>query len=243
MFEDTPLLSPVSAEMPAPVDAPAAFDRVQFCGLPFAAAPGAFLPRAETELLARVALECAATLRADARLIDMCCGVGNVAGVLAGQFPQVQVWASDLMAVAARSARHNMEQHGLAGRVCVLHGDLFAPLTGRGLEGTIDLIVCNPPYISTKRLAQRADLLAREPREAFDAGPFGLAIHQRVMRAAFGFLRPGGWLVLEFGVGQARQVKRLFDRTRSYGETQLYADASGIARVAAAQAGGVVAGI
>ncbi len=80
-------------------------------------------------------------------------------------------------------------------------------------------------------------------REAFDAGPFGLSIHQRVVRAACTFLRPGGWLVLEFGAGQGRQIKRLFDRTRGYGETQLYADVSGVARVAAAPATGVFAGV
>lgn len=236
MLEETTLTSAA-----VDIEATAGYTRVQFCSLPLAAAPGAFVPREETELLARVALEYATAAPPDARVIDMCCGVGNLAAVVATRRPGAHVWASDIMGLAARSAQHNMEEHGLAQRVTVVHGDLFAPLEGRGLEGTVDLVVCNPPYISTKRLAQRTDLLANEPREAFDAGPFGLAIHQRVVRAACNFLRPGGWLVLEFGAGQARQIKRLFERTRGYGETQLYADAGGIARVAAAQAKGVFA--
>ncbi len=246
MLEDTNSMSPVPADdslMPMPLEMHPPFTPVQFFDLALAAAPGAFVPRAETELLARVALERSGELCGNARVIDMCCGVGNLAAVIASHLPGAHVWASDVMALAARSAQHNMERHGIAERVTVLHGDLFAPLAGRGLEGTVDLIVCNPPYISTKRLAQRTDLLANEPREAFDAGPFGLNIHQRVVRGACAFLRPGGWLVLEFGTGQARQVKRLFDRTRGYGEMQLYADATGVARVASAQAKGVFAGI
>lgn len=246
MLDDTTSMPPLSAAdpvMPVPLEAHSAFAAVQFFNLALAAAPGAFLPRAETELLARVALELSGEPRGGARVIDMCCGVGNLAAVIASRLPAAHVWASDVMPLAARSAQHNMERHALTDRVTILHGDLFAPLTGRGLEGTVDLIVCNPPYISTKRLAQRTDLLASEPREAFDAGPFGLNIHQRVVRAACEFLRPGGWLVLEFGTGQARQVKRLFDRTRGYGETQFFADATGVARVAAAQAKGIFAGV
>lgn len=246
MLEDTASSSPSpSADLLAslPIETRPAVTPVQFFNLPLTAAPGAFVPRAETELLARIALELAGATRAGARIIDMCCGVGNLAAVVATHLPHAQVWASDVMPLATQNARHNMERHGLAERVTVVQGDLFDPLVGRGLEGTVDLIVCNPPYISTKRLAQRTDLLASEPREAFDAGPFGLNIHQRVVRAASTFLRPGGWLVLEFGVGQGRQVKRLFERTRGYAETQLHADVSGVARVAAAQANGVFAGV
>ncbi len=246
MLEDTALLPPaptIDLMASAPPDTSSAFTPVRFFNLPLAAVPGAFVPRTETELLARVALGLAGTAPACARIIDMCCGVGNLAVVVATHVAGAQVWASDVMPLAAQNARHNLERHGLTERVTVVHGDLFEPLAGRGLEGTVDLIVCNPPYISTKRLAQRTDLLANEPREAFDAGPFGLSIHQRVVRAACTFLRPGGWLVLEFGAGQGRQIKRLFDRTRGYGETQLYADVSGVARVAAAQATGVFAGV
>lgn len=247
MPDDTGLSStrtpPAAPLADLPQEKQPAFRTVRFCDLSLVAAAGAFVPRAETELLARVALELAGAAREGLRVIDMCCGVGNLAIAVASHLPGAQVWASDVLAPAADSARRNIEDLGLGGRVTVAHGDLFAPLTGRGLEGTIDLIVCNPPYISTARLRQRPELLAGEPREAFDAGPFGLTIHQRVVRAACTFLRPGGWLALEFGAGQAHQVKRLFERTRGYGDAQLYADTADIARVGAAQAKGVFAGV
>jgi len=65
--------------------------------------------------------------------------------------------------------------------------------TAYRLEGTIDVVVCNPPYISTGRLTRdRAALLTHETRAAFDGGPYGVSIFQRVVNDALAFLAPGG---------------------------------------------------
>ncbi len=73
------------------------------------------------------------------------------------------------------------------------------------------MIVCNPPYISTGRLSKdRAVLLEREPVQAFDGGPYGLSIHQRVLSDAPRVLRLDGKLLFEFGLGQDRQLALLF---------------------------------
>ena len=85
------------------------------------------------------------------------------------------------------------------------------------MRGSIDAVICNPPYISQGKLAsERAELLEHEPREAFDGGPYGLSIQQRVVREALPFLRPGGILLFEIGLGQERQVRMLFERTKAY---------------------------
>ena len=98
------------------------------------------------------------------------------------------------------------------------------------------MIVCNPPYISQARLAgDRASLLAYEPRDAFDGGPYGLTIHQRVVREAAAFLRPGGTLLFEIGAGQDRQLCRLLDRAGSYDGYGLIADRDGVVRVVTAR--------
>jgi release factor glutamine methyltransferase len=95
------------------------------------------------------------------------------------------------------------------------------------------VIVCNPPYISSGRLAgDRARLLDHEPREAFDGGPYGLTIHQRVMKEALPFLKPGGWLLFEIGEGQDRQIALLFQRARAYEAIGLAQNAAGTPRVA-----------
>jgi release factor glutamine methyltransferase len=206
--------------------------RQTFLGVELLCGPGALVPRPETELLGRRAIEKAQAAGPAPRIIDMCCGSGNLASAIAVHVPGAQLWASDLTDGCVGWARKNAEALGLSDRMTVVQGDLFAPLAGLGLEGTIDVVVCNPPYISTGRLStDRASLLDHEPREAFDGGPYGLTIHQRVMREALPFLRPGGWLLFEFGLGQEKQVKLLFERARAYEQIELVADASGAPRV------------
>jgi len=155
-------------------------------------------------------------------LIDQCGGSGNIGCMLAMLVPEARVWTTDLMPMSSALARRNVEKHGLGERVEVATGDLFGALAGRGLEGTIDAISCSPPFISTGRLTRdRAYLLEHEPREAFDAGPYGIAIHQRVVKEALPMLRSGGYLVLEFGEGQDKQVLSLVNRTKAYDDVQL----------------------
>jgi release factor glutamine methyltransferase len=188
---------------------------------------GVLVPREETELLGATALG----LLGDApRVVDMCCGSGNLACAIAVHRPRARVWASDLTDACVSLARRNAAQLGLADRVSVVQGDLFSGL--KGLEGSIDAVVCNPPYISRAKLAgERASLLEREPREAFDGGPYGLSIHSRVIREASAFLKPGGILLFEIGLGQERQVELLFARARAYSEITPVANAAGDVRV------------
>ena len=192
---------------------------------------GVLIPREETELLGNTALS---LLPENARVIDMCCGSGNLACALASRAPNARVWASDLTEACVSLARRNAAFANVQARVVVAQGDLFAALVGHGLEGTIDLVVCNPPYISQAKLAgERAALLENEPREAFDGGPYGLSIHQRVVKEALAFLKPGASLLFEIGLGQERQVKMLFERTRAYEDIRTVANAAGEVRVVA----------
>lgn len=207
--------------------------RTTFMGVELLVAPGVLVPREETELLGHTAVE---TLRGMAlpmvRVIDMCCGAGNLACAIALHVPASRVWASDLTDGCIDVTRRNVESNALGDRVSVHQGDLFAAFDGRGLEGTIDAIVCNPPYISEKRLdGDRAHLLELEPRAAFAAGPYGLSIHMRVVKEAVRYLRPGGMLLFEVGVGQDRQVKILFERTKAYEDVRVVQNSAGEGRV------------
>jgi release factor glutamine methyltransferase len=209
--------------------------RVTFMDLELGVARGALVPRAETELLGRTAIDVLSRMRAsearDLRVIDMCCGIGNLACAIAHHVPSAQVWASDFSSVCVETARANSAALGLR-NVTVCEGDLFDPLAGLGLEGAIDAIVCNPPYISEKRLAgDAAQLLELEPREAFAAGPYGLGIHMRVVRDALAFLKPGGALLFEVGLGQDRQVRTLFERARRYSDITIVRNDAGEGRV------------
>ena len=205
---------------------------VSFCGIDIETDAGVLVPRAETELLARTAIELGRELGAT-RIIDMCCGAGNLVCALAHALPVAHAWASDLTDECVGLARRNVERLRLGGRVEVRQGDLFTPLLDLD---PVDLVVCNPPYISTGRLAKEsAHLLEHEPREAFDGGPYGLTIHQRVIADAPRHLRPGGWLAFEIGAGQARQLEILFKRATAFSELRQVLDEAGVVRVVVAR--------
>ncbi|TPM26955.1 class I SAM-dependent methyltransferase [Mesorhizobium sp. B2-3-5] len=212
--------------------------RAIFMGLELLVAPGALVPRPETELLGTTALDVLHLVNLPApRIIDMCCGTGNLACAIAHDVPTAYVWASDLTDECVEMARRNVAHHGMADRVRVLQGDLFAALSGLGLDGTIDVIVCNPPYISEKRLeGDCAHLVELEPREAFAAGPYGLSIHMRVLKDAPRYLRPGGILLFEVGLGQDRQVMGLLERSKAYENIRAVSNEAGQGRVVIGQA-------
>jgi release factor glutamine methyltransferase len=143
------------------------------------------------------------------------------------------VWASDSSPDAVTTTRRNVSRLDLDQRIAVLEGDVFAPMEGASLANSIDLVVANPPYISTSRLLEgdRAHLLDQEPREAFDGGPYGISIHMRLINEAPPFLKSGGWLGLEFGAGQDRQIGALLKRSRMFAEPVWHSDAQGEKRV------------
>lgn len=194
---------------------------------------GALVPREETELLGNAALKVLRSLPCETpHVIDMCCGAGNLACAIAHHMPSVRVWASDLTDGCIAVTRRNVDHVNVADRVVVAQGDLFAELGNFDLEGAIDVIVCNPPYISQGKLeTDRAELLEHEPREAFDGGPYGLSIQQRVIKEALPFLKPGGMLMFEIGLGQDKQVKMLFERVKAYEDIHMLANISGEIRV------------
>ena len=211
--------------------------RATFMGLDLETTDHVLIPREETELLARTALDLLTEMSAPAPcVIDMCCGSGNLACSLAHARPVLRVWASDLTDPCVALARRNVARLGLGARVDVRQGDLFAGLAGADLEGRVDLVVSNPPYISTGRLAgESAHLLDGQPREAFDAGPYGLTIHKRLINEAPRFLRPGGFLAFEIGRGQDRQIDHLFSRAPMFETPRRVNDSSGVPRVVVAR--------
>ncbi len=209
---------------------------VMFCDHPFRVGPGVLVPRQETELLAKTAVSLLEGCVAP-KIIDMCCGAGNLAVTLALARSDALVTAADITDEACAFARDNAEHLGVSDRVDVRQGDLFSALSGVDLGDGVDLVVANPPYISTGRLAnEMAHLLGAEPREAFDGGPYGIAIHQRLVREASSFLKTGGVLAFEFGAGQRTQIERLFARSANWTDVTFQSDAAGEPRVVSAHA-------
>lgn len=211
----------------------------EFLGLEFIAAPGALIPRRETELVGRGCLALLQELgRASAPLcvLDLCTGSGNLAIAMALQVPQAQVYATDLEPAALAVAARNLERHGLSPRVRLRQGDLFGALGQPGDAGAdaglrFDLIACNPPYLATRHATNMPVAVAgSEPVAAFDGGPFGLSIVLRLIREAPAYLRPGGWLCFEIGAGQQPIVDSRVAQNAGYTGIQRIRDERGIVR-------------
>jgi release factor glutamine methyltransferase len=174
----------------------------EFWSLPFHVEPAVLVPRADTETVVEVALRALGDRAAAWRVLDLCTGSGVLAVSLARELAAARVVATELSAAAAAVARRNAERNGVADRVDVRVGDLFAPVTGE----VFDLIVANPPYIATAVIATLAAEVHREPQLALDGGDDGLAFYDRIATAAASHLVAGGALVVEHGFDQADAV-------------------------------------
>lgn len=208
---------------------------ITFCGYEVLVEPGVLVPRKVSEVLVTVARQLFDD-DAPVSAVDMGTGSGNVGVAIAHALPKSRVYSTDVAERAVRLAEKNAKKHGLEHRMTAHVGDMFGALDGLGLRGKVDVVVCSPPFISSGRLQKdRAFLLDHEPREAFDAGPYGLSIHQRLVRESLDHLRPHGWIVLEFGEGQLAQVQRLLDRTQGYEQMQTFEGPEGFINCIAAR--------
>jgi len=98
------------------------------------------------------------------------------------------------------------------------------------------VLTCNPPYISSAKVGQMAEeISAHEPRLAFDGGPFGVAILMRLLQDAPKFLKPGGWLAFEVGLGQGPAMQKRLTSAGVYHDIRTLADHSGAIRALAAR--------
>jgi release factor glutamine methyltransferase len=206
--------------------------RQHFMGREFLAGKQALIPRRETEILGNAALallrERVSTASPHPRVLDLCCGSGNLACTLAGEVAGCRVWAADLSPEAVELARANAIHLGCADRVQVVAGDLFSPFEGGEYDHSFDLICCNPPYITSARLETLpAEIVRNEPRMAFDAGPLGLGILSRLLQDAPRFLVAGGWLAFEVGVGQGEALLRRVEKQPQFAEARGAADSHG----------------
>lgn len=165
-----------------------------FAGLRVPVAPGVFVPRARTELLAREAL----ALTADGDVVvELCCGAAAVSLVLLAARPELELHAADVEPAAVACARANLH-----GRATVHAGDLDVALPAR-LAGRVAVLVANAPYVPTTEIALMPhEARDHEPAVALDGGADGLGVVRRLVAAAPTWLAPGGHLLFECGERQ-----------------------------------------
>lgn len=173
----------------------------EFDGLSFEVTPAVLIPRHDTETLLEQAIEHAPEA---ACILDLGTGSGCISIALGRRLPDARITAVDLSEEALLVARRNAELNGVA--IEFLQGSFFQPVNGR----TFNLIVSNPPYITTADLSElQPEVRDFEPKLALDGGPDGLAAYRAIIMEAPKHLAPGGWLLLEVGAGQAQDVVAL----------------------------------
>ena len=210
--------------------------RQHFMGLEMIAGPGALVPRKETELLARTAVALMQEVTGPATFVDVCTGCGNVALAVARAVPSARVFGADISEEAIALACRNAEWLGLDGRAGFRTGDLLAPFDGADFLGNVDVLTCNPPYISSGKVGQMAEEIAlHEPRLAFDGGPLGVTILMRLLQEAPRFLKPSGALAFEVGLGQGPALVRRLKASDAYRDVRELTDDRGDVRAVAAR--------
>ncbi len=213
--------------------------RQRFMGLEMLAGPGALIPRKETEILARGAVDVAAQVAKEQgalTVIDVCTGSGNIALSVAHNVPQARVFAADISDAAVELARRNARHLGLDARVQFSVGDLIAPFDNETFHNKVDVLTCNPPYINSAKVEHLpSEISAHEPVLAFDGGRFGVAILMRLLQDAPRLLRRGGWLISEVGLGQAPTLAKMIGKNPAFSAVHTLQDETGNERTIVAR--------
>jgi release factor glutamine methyltransferase len=224
---------------------------VDFYGLKIKVRKGVLIPRPETELLAEEAIK---TVRQKLNpplppfakggsggisILDLCTGGGCLALALAKEFPDAKVYGTDTSKVAIQYAKENAKTNRID-NVEFLEGSLFDPIKKLPTVNcplfTFDLIVSNPPYIRRNDIKNlQLEIKDWEPVEALNGGEDGLDYYRAIIPEAKGYLNEGGYLILEIGASQSREVRRIAEGA-GFINISLIKDYAGIERIFVARA-------
>jgi release factor glutamine methyltransferase len=209
--------------------------RQNFMGIEMLSDKRALIPRKETEILGKKAVELSIELaneKEEIQVLDICCGSGNLGLAIAYYNSKAKVIATDLSEEAVQLTQENISFLNLNNRVQAMCGDLFSAVEEENYYEKNHLITCNPPYISTAKVTKmNSEISAHEPVLAFDGGMFGTKIIQKFLTDAPRFLVKGGSIIFEVGTGQGEFMIRICEGTESYFNIEGVKDAQGNIRV------------
>ena len=191
-------------------------------------APGALIPRPETELLVEIGLQEIMLLNAPARILDLGTGSGAIALAIASDAPQAIVTATDQSIEALEIAKANAKQLKIADRVQFFQGSWYAALETGAL---FDMILSNPPYIASQDSHLNQGDLRFEPLSALTDHGTGLSCLESIISGAQQYLKPNGLIAVEHGFDQSEAVASLM-KLADLRDIQTHLDLGGHYRVA-----------
>jgi len=205
--------------------------RAFFRYLELAVGPGVFVPRPETESVVGWAIDAVRAMDVvEPLIVDLCTGSGAIALALAQEVPRSRVHAVELSEEALDYARKNVE----GSRVVLHQGDALTALPE--LDGQVDLVVSNPPYIPLTEWEYVApEARDHDPELALFSGQDGLDTIRGIERTAHRLLRPGGVVVIEHADTQGGQVPWIFTEERGWADAADHPDLNNRPRFATAR--------
>jgi release factor glutamine methyltransferase len=204
------------------------FGHWSFFGLDFIVTPDVLIPRPETEGLVEIAAAWCKRNRENRpfpAVVDVGAGSGAISIALAKECDLKYVMATESSPQALEVAARNVEKHGLRARVKLLRGDLLEPV-----DGPLDLVISNLPYIPTGRLPHLQPEVHKEPRQALDGGADGLDIIKRLLMQAQDKLAHGGMVLLEIDEDQGEPLKAFSKALSPNCEISVEKDLAGLDR-------------
>ena len=177
----------------------------EFYGLKLKVSPGVLIPRDDTCAVAQLAISQGLFLDQDPRILDLCCGSGCIGLAVASRVKDAKVTLADLSKDALQIAKENTAMNKLSGRVRCLQANALEPAPA--FLGKFDMIISNPPYITAEEMkALPSSVKDYEPHMALYGGEDGLDFYRSIAKNFTPALKPGGYLCLEFGMGQGDDV-------------------------------------
>ena len=198
-----------------------------FYGMTLTVTPSVLIPRDDTCAVTELAIKKGLFLQTAPRILDLCTGSGCIGLAIANRIKDARVTLADISPEALAIAKKNITAQKLSGRVSCLKSDALSKPSS--FLGKFDMIVSNPPYITTEEMEQLPESVKDyEPHLALHGGDDGLVFYRSIAENYKEVLKPGGYMCLEFGMGQGDAVCRILEengytileRSRDYNDRE-----------------------
>jgi release factor glutamine methyltransferase len=202
--------------------------RKEFWSLTLEVNKDVMIPRPDTEVIVEEILNIAKKIESNRiKILDIGTGSGAIAIALAKEIHDSSIVATDISLAALDVARRNACSLGVQNQIDFRQGDLLEPV-----EDIFDIIVSNPPYIGAREYEELPNgVRSFEPREALFAGESGLEFYEKLIYQAADHLKKNGWLLLEIGARQEKDVRRIMEASGLYDNMEMRCDYTGLPRV------------
>ncbi len=198
----------------------------EFMKMNFYVDENVLIPRQDTEVLVEEVISIANKINAK-KILDLCTGSGAIAVSLAKYIEKSKITAVDISKKALNIAKINAKNNEVENQITFIESDLFKNIP----KGKYDIIVSNPPYIKKDIIRTLNKDVQKEPKIALDGGYDGLEFYRKIIYKAYEYLKFNGYLCLEIGYDQKKEVIELIENEEKYINTYSKKDLYGNDRV------------